>query len=402
MQQPFAPSTEIRPVLFALVRGGGKSVAEFLRSAAPLNLPVILVASGIAPSANPGELADKRWLEISSEEFSAHGRPGIYLLSDAEPESVLLERALCASRNAGFSHALVIPADTSYPAEQIPHVLTFCARHPRAIVQGRRSRKSRQTSTSTQLGMSMAQRLLLLESGVSVDDGICGLRVYPLIEIEKIKCSARSVGHPMELLARAARSGVAIMQIAVTFHGGGDSSKATLADWTNAGVVHTKLLVTEIPRWPGHLAHWLSPFRAWRELRKAHTARSEFARGLAIGVFIACLPAYGVQSFLGLFAARRLNLNPLSVLTGTQLSWPPITPILIFLSVGIGHLLLHGSLPRIEGWTELKASMMSAVTVKMWIGDWILGGFLLGLVLGILTYVGSLAMFRLMPTPEGS
>jgi uncharacterized protein (DUF2062 family) len=399
MRQATVPSTELRPVILGLVRGSGKSVGAFLQSLTGLNLPVVL----IVPEASAlRSLPDLQLAQpITSADFAAHGLPGQYILAKPRVEAVLLEKALASARKAGLTHALVIPADGSYPADQIPHILEFCARHHKALVQGRRSRKSKNISLASQAAMSAAQRLLLLECGVHIEDGVCALRVYPLAGIEKVRCGARSLGRPMEFLVRASRSGVPITQITVNYLGDELITEASLADWLDASLVHCGLIITAIPRWPFQLAYWLSPFRAWRELRKAHTARSEFARGLAIGVFIACLPIYGVQSFLGLFAARKLNLNPLSVLTGTQLSWPPVTPVLIFLSIGIGHLLLHGSLPRIESWSDLKISLTTASTVKAWIGDWILGGFLLGLVLGVLTYVGSLAMFRLMPTPDG-
>ena len=81
---------------------------------------------------------------------------------------------------------------------------------------------------------------------------------------------------------------------------------------------------------------WMSPFRIWRELRLAETARRDFAAGLAIGVFIACVPLYGLQTILGLFAARRLSLHPLPILAGSQLSAPPFAPVLRWLIGGSG------------------------------------------------------------------
>src|SRR5271154_5029849 len=89
---------------------------------------------------------------------------------------------------------------------------------------------------------------------------------------------------------------------------------------------------------------WMNPFRIWREVRLAETARRDFAAGLAIGVFIACVPLYGLQTILGLFTARRLALHPLPILAGTQLSAPPIAPFLTVASVVLGHAVVTGKL----------------------------------------------------------
>jgi uncharacterized protein (DUF2062 family) len=95
-------------------------------------------------------------------------------------------------------------------------------------------------------------------------------------------------------------------------------------------------------------------------------ARTEIAAGLAVGVFIANLPAYGLQSVLSLYSARRLHLHPLPVLLGSHLSTPPVGPLLIAAAIGLGHLILHGSLPawadydprRAGWWAMLKPLLL--------------------------------------------
>jgi uncharacterized protein (DUF2062 family) len=166
--------------------------------------------------------------------------------------------------------------------------------------------------------------------------------------------------------------------------------------------MHGRLMALASFRWPGLLTRWLSPMRAWRDLRRQQAARGEFAAGLAIGVFIACLPAYGLQSVLSLLAARKFNLNPLSVLAGSQLSIPPISPFLILSSLALGHLLLHGSLPHLENWAAVRASVLTPAILRAFLLDWIIGGILLGLVLSVLAYVLFRVMFHFIVAAGGS
>jgi uncharacterized protein (DUF2062 family) len=151
---------------------------------------------------------------------------------------------------------------------------------------------------------------------------------------------------------------------------------------------------------------WMSPFRIWRELRMMQTARRDFAAGLAVGVFIACVPLYGLQTILGLFAARRLSLHPLPVLAGSQLSAPPIAPVLAVASVVLGHAVLSGTLPNPADWhiahwhvahwhiTHWPGVSMSSVF--SFLVSWFIGGAVLGLILAGITYVTTTAAMRLL------
>jgi uncharacterized protein (DUF2062 family) len=151
---------------------------------------------------------------------------------------------------------------------------------------------------------------------------------------------------------------------------------------------------------------WMSPFRIWRELRMMQTARRDFAAGLAVGVFIACVPLYGLQTILGLFAARRLSLHPLPVLAGTQLSAPPIAPALAVVSVVLGHALLSGTLPHPADWHVAHWHIMhwhmsqfpgvSMTTVFSFLASWFVGGAVIGLLLAAITYITTSSAMRLL------
>jgi len=151
--------------------------------------------------------------------------------------------------------------------------------------------------------------------------------------------------------------------------------------------------------------HWISPFRVWRELRRGGAARRDFASGLAIGVFIACVPVWGLQTIIGLFAARKFSIHPLPIIAGTQLSAPPFAPALSVASIVLGHSVLTGRLPHLSDWhgVHLPAFTMAALNslVLTWFVAWFIGGAILGLVLALLTYVvASIALRIMFPRPK--
>ena len=144
------------------------------------------------------------------------------------------------------------------------------------------------------------------------------------------------------------------------------------------------------------LIFWLSPVRAWRELKLAQTARKNFAAGLAVGVFIACIPVYGLQTILGLYTARRFSLHPLSVIAGSQLSAPPIGPVLSIVSIIVGRVLMTGKVPQISNWHNPQLPRMSLAVFNSIFISWVVGGILLGAVLALITYVLAALALRLM------
>ena len=136
---------------------------------------------------------------------------------------------------------------------------------------------------------------------------------------------------------------------------------------------------------------WLDPLRAWREFRGGKVDPNELAAALALGVFVANLPVYPLQTVLSLYLARRLHLNPLAAAVGTQLSTPPIGFVLIAAAIYLGHILLHGSLPI---WPDLHSlhAIWHALGWPM-LFDWAVGGTVVGFVLAAITFVIADRMF---------
>jgi len=149
------------------------------------------------------------------------------------------------------------------------------------------------------------------------------------------------------------------------------------------------------------ILHWFSPWRAWRELKLAQTARKEFAAGLALGVFIACLPIYGLQTVACLISARKLSLHPLSVVAGSQLSAPPIGPVLCAVSMILGHAILTGKIPDLTHWRSYQLPPFSLHVFDAFLLSWIIGGIILGVVLAGLTFASArIAFWLIFPKRE--
>jgi uncharacterized protein (DUF2062 family) len=136
---------------------------------------------------------------------------------------------------------------------------------------------------------------------------------------------------------------------------------------------------------PREILSWLNPLRAWRELRGGAIDRSELAAALATGVFVANLPAYPFQTALCVYLARRLHLNPLATIAGSQISTPPIGAALIAAAIFVGHLVLHGSRPLWPNFYSAHAIWRSLAWPMLL--DWAVGGVIVGALLAAIVFV---------------
>jgi uncharacterized protein (DUF2062 family) len=128
-------------------------------------------------------------------------------------------------------------------------------------------------------------------------------------------------------------------------------------------------------------------------LRDDDVGRANAAAGLAMGAFIANLPAYGLHTILSLYAARRLHLHPLSVVVGSHLSTPPVGPLLVAAAITIGHLVLHAELPTPSSYDVRTTGLLPLLRTCFL--EWTIGGIVMGLFSAWVTYLASRWLFRL-------
>ncbi|WP_102830230.1 DUF2062 domain-containing protein [Bartonella bovis] len=135
-----------------------------------------------------------------------------------------------------------------------------------------------------------------------------------------------------------------------------------------------------------------------RILRISET-RHKVALGLAIGIFSACSPFFGLHIILALFFSWILRGNFTAAIIGTVFSNPLTFLPIVMLNYKIGYLFLSlfGDVDRIS-LSQIRTMFSDLTFSKVWIifeNTWvsimlpmILGGILLGFIFGGLSYIG--------------
>lgn len=401
----------MNPVVVAPSYNNAGTLADVLTRVAAQGLPILLVNDGCTDATEDVFQAWRR----------AHPRAEVTILRHRRNrgKAAALKTGFDAAIAAGYTHALTIDTDGQHDPELIPRLLDAARREPLAYVLGVRDDRHADYPARSRLGRRLSNLFIRLESGRRVADSQCGMRVYPLDLVRAVHCRAGRFGYEAEMITRAAWSGCPIVEVPINTRYLPPGQRVShFNPWWDSflGVLtHLRLMGREMSPLPHRRYHpgdlppprrvtlreilsWLNPLRAWRELRGGGVDPNELAAALAVGVFVANLPIYGLQTALCLYLARRLHLNPLAVVAGCQVSTPPLGAVLIAGAIVVGHVVLHGALPVWPNFASAHA-IWHALAWPVLL-DWAVGGVIVGFVLAAVVFAIATWQFGGEEEPE--
>jgi len=394
-----------KPVIVVPTYNNAATVGGVIESLFAFGLPLIVVNDG-ATDETAGILA----------KFANDRRVNVVVHPINRGKAAALRTGFNEAAERGFTHAITMDSDGQLDCGDVPRMLEAARSSPSALVIGVRDDSAADYPSRSKRGRTASNFFVKLESGLVVSDSQCGLRVYPLALTTKLRCWAERFGFETEIITRTGWAGGSIVEVPVSCkyeEPGKHKShfRPWIDSWRAVGM-HARLVGRAFLPWPHqklieqpkppresgaiwrNLARWLNPARMWRELREQQTAPRELATGLAVGVFIANLPLYGLQTLIGLYTARKLHLNPLAVVAGTHVSTLPFGPLLIALAVGVGNVVIHGTWLSMAAWpTDFHQwiHLLGSFMVQ-----WAVGSLIVGAALGTAVFFVSEALLRMV------
>jgi uncharacterized protein (DUF2062 family) len=82
--------------------------------------------------------------------------------------------------------------------------------------------------------------------------------------------------------------------------------------------------------------------KLWHHLRDEHSSPRELGMAVALGLFVGCLPLYGLHLGLCLALAWALRLNKATVYLAANISNPFAIPVLVAAGIAVGEWLRFG------------------------------------------------------------
>lgn len=119
----------------------------------------------------------------------------------------------------------------------------------------------------------------------------------------------------------------------------------------------------------------------------SHESNRKLSFSVGIGVFASVLPIWGFQTILALVLAFLLKTNKVISVAASNISQPPLTPFIIFISYLVGVIILGGDFSK----------DFSSISVQDSILEYVVGSIavaiILAIAMGLITYL-LLSFFR--------
>lgn len=310
-----------------------------------------------------------------------------------------LRKAFAYAIAKNYTYAITIDSDGQHFAKDLPAFINKIETAPNAIIVGSRNMEQASVPGKSSFGHKFSNFWYKVETGIDCPDTQSGFRLYPLQLLKDIKFITRKYEFEIEVLVRAAWKGVAIDSVPVTVHYEPKETRVShfrpFQDFSRVSVLNTFLVIIAFA--------YIKPRNFFRALFGKKKARQKLfeqllsldrsdqykAASIGVGVFSGILPAWGFQMFIGLFIALIFKLNKGLVVIASNISIPPMIPLIIFLSYKTGGLWMGSQNTDVAFSFQLSLS-----SIGQHLEQYIYGSITLAIIAGISSALTTFILLR--------
>lgn len=258
-------------------------------------------------------------------------------------KGIALQTGFKVARAGGYDYAITIDSDGQHFPDDLPVFIETLEAEGEALLIGSRNMEQDTVPKKSSFGNKFSNFWFWFETGVKLTDTQSGYRLYPLHKIPE-KYFTNKFEFEIEVIVRTAWNGVCVKNVPVKVLY--DMSERVshfrpFKDFTRISILNTFLVIISLV--------YIKPRNFIRSFKKkglkrfllenvleSNDSNAKKAFSIALGVFVGIAPAWGFQTAIVLFLAYVFRLNKLIAFTFSNISIPPMIPIIVFLSLKIG------------------------------------------------------------------
>lgn len=302
-----------------------------------------------------------------------------------------LQEGFRVARARGYAYVLTIDSDGQHFPEDIPTFITAIEQEevPTLLV-GNRDMTVEGVPKKSSFGHKFSNFWFHLETGVKLPDTQSGYRLYPL-EVIPRRYFTPKFEFEIEVLVRSSWRGVPVKPVPIRVLY--DPSERVshfrpVKDFARISLLNSILVLIAFlyikPR------DFLRKFQKKsfktflkEDLLETSLSDSKKAFSIALGVFFGISPLWGFQTALTITFAVLLGLNKSLAFLASNISIPPMIPLIVWSSLKVGSLFTGGGLLP-EG--EITRDFIKAHLIQYLTGSFLLALLIAG-ILGTATYL---------------
>jgi len=289
-----------------------------------------------------------------------------------------LQKGFEIARNLGFSHAITIDADGQHFPEWIEKAAAECEKNPDALLIGARTGETfgENAPKKNIRARKFGNIWIKIYTGFKLSDTQSGFRVYPVEKMRDLRFYTARFEFEQEVLVKSAWAGIKLAEFAIPqvyqsaeervshYHIFHDSRRIS---WFFTKTAFAKINAVFV-----------------REL-KANATPHKAALSFSTGIFLGIFPIYGFQTAAAIIVATVAKLNRPLALLGSNISIPPMMPILFFTAIWIGSIFFFGDIENTDALVKLFSENKAEFFLKS--GKcFIVGSIILAILAGISSY----------------
>lgn len=285
----------------------------------------------------------------------------------------------------GFDYAISIDSDGQHFPADIPVFAREIAANGSALLIGDRNMEQEGIPGKSSFGNRFSNFWFRFETGIGLSDTQSGFRLYPIKRIRDIRFYTTKFEFEVEVIVKAAWRGVPVRNVPIQIKY--DPSERVshfrpFRDFTRISILNTWLVLVTLL--------YIKPRNYFRSLREKGFKRFFFedllhsddsarkkASSVALGVFVGLSPFWGFQTVLVLFLAVMLRLNKLIAFAFSNISLPPLIPVIVYVSLQIGSFLIGEGEKTTFRWGDFD---FYRTFVKQHIAEYVTGSLVLAVV----------------------
>ena len=295
----------------------------------------------------------------------------------------------------GYDYAITIDSDGQHYAKDLPTMLSVLEENNDAIVIGARNMDQVSVPGKSNFGNKFSNFWFTLETGIDVPDTQSGYRLYPVKRLESMRFFTYKYEFEIEVLVRAAWNGIKVLAVPVSVYYPPAEERIShfrpFQDFSRISVLNTVLVFWTFL--------WIKPRDFFRNLMKkdfkaimeeyllrSHETPHVKAFSVALGIFFGISPLWGLQMWFVLFFAWIFKLNKALSVVASNISIPPMIPLILFLSFEAGRLVLGHNAVHLIYTSKLSMEIINKSLLQYVIGSFILAS-VCALISGVATFV---------------
>lgn len=259
-----------------------------------------------------------------------------------------LQTGFAEAAKAGYRYAITIDSDGQHYPTDLPVFVDEILANGEALLIGARNMTQAGVPGKSSFGNRFSNFWFWFETGIRLQDTQCGYRLYPLAPLQGIRFYTRKFEFEIEVIVKAAWRGVPVRNVPVrVLYDPAErvSHFRPFRDFARISVLNTWLVLVSLvyirPR--NHIRSFREKgFKRFffEDFLQSKDSPAKKALSVSLGVLVGMSPLWGLHTVTVLFLAYLLRLNKLIAFACSNVSIPPMIPIIIYGGLKVGSVLL--------------------------------------------------------------